>query len=315
MKWTELKVHTESESVEAIANIMMEAGASGIAIEDALDVANFESDPFGEILDKENFDHIKSGAIVMAYFPETTFFPEILPFIKTNIERLPEFGLDIGENRLEVKEVEESDWATAWKQYYHPVPISRFLTIVPDWEDYTPNFKDERVIKLDPGMAFGTGTHPTTKLSLHALEVTLRGGETLLDVGTGSGVLSIASKYLGAEHVFAFDLDEVAVNSAKQNMALNPVAKDVQVAANDLLKGIDIQADVVVANILADIILLMISDTWRVLRAGGIFIISGIIKEKKDEILLAIEEAGFQLDQSMQQGDWWAFIFKKPNSN
>ncbi len=312
MKWTEIKVTTESEAVEAIANIMMEAGASGVAIEDALDVENFVGDPFGELLDKENFKHIQAGAVVMAYFPETTFLPEIFPFIKESITKLPEFGLNIGANKVETSEVAESDWASAWKKYYHPVAVSRFLTIVPNWEKYTAKQQDERIIKLDPGMAFGTGTHPTTRLTLQALEMVLHGGETVLDVGTGSGVLSIASKYLGAAAVHAYDLDEVAVSAAKENMDLNPVASDVEVVANDLLQGIEIQADVIVANILADIILRLIPDAWRLLKDTGSLIVSGIIKEKKSVVIEAMVAQGFVVDQLFQQGDWLAIILKKP---
>ena len=126
MKWTEVKVETASEAVEAISNIMMEAGASGVAIEDALDIENFESDLYGEILDKEQFTHIKEGAIVMAYFPETTFLQEILPFMKENILRLPEYGLSIGKNEMTISEVAESDGATAWKKYYHLVRVTRY---------------------------------------------------------------------------------------------------------------------------------------------------------------------------------------------
>ncbi|MTD42328.1 50S ribosomal protein L11 methyltransferase [Erwinia sp. CPCC 100877] len=311
MKWTEVKVETASEAVEAISNIMMEAGASGVAIEDALDVENFKSDLYGEILDKEQFTHIKEGALVMAYFPETTFLPEILPFIKESISHLPEFGLSIGKNEVTVSEVAESDWATAWKKYYHPVRVTRFLTIVPSWEKYEVKDSAEKIITLDPGMAFGTGTHPTTRLTLQALETVLRGGETLLDVGTGSGVLSIAGKHLGAEQVFAYDLDEVAVNAAQENMDMNPVAADVQVSANDLLKGITIEADVIVANILADIIVLMIDDAWRLLKTNGTLIISGIIEEKKAMILEKLTETGFLVDQIFQQGDWYAIILKK----
>ncbi|MBL1223974.1 50S ribosomal protein L11 methyltransferase [Enterococcus sp. BWR-S5] len=311
MKWTEVKVETASEAVEAISNIMMEAGASGVAIEDALDVENFESDLYGEILDREQFTHIKEGALVMAYFPETTFLPEILPFIKENIARLPEFGLMIGKNELTVSEVAESDWATAWKKYYHPVRVTRYLTIVPSWEKYETADDKESIITLDPGMAFGTGTHPTTRLTLQAMETVLRGGETLLDVGTGSGVLSIAGKYLGAKSVHAFDLDEVAVTAAKENMAMNPVAADVKVAANNLLTGIDIEADVIVANILADIILLMIEDAYRLLKENGTLIVSGIIHEKKEMVLAKMTEAGFLIDQVFQQGDWYAIILKK----
>lgn len=311
MKWNQLSVITSSEAVEAVSSILMEAGANGVAIEDAMDLVNFESDPFGEILDKETFSHRKEGAEVIAYFPETLFLPEIIPSIQPKVEELASFGLDIGEYSITASEVEESDWATAWKKYYHPVNISRYLTIVPEWQEYTPNNPDEHIIYLDPGMAFGTGTHPTTRLTLQALEVTLRGGETVLDVGTGSGVLSIASKFLGAEDVFAYDLDEVAVNSAKENMALNPIAKDVHVSANDLLNGVDKKADVIVANILADIIVLMLKDAHRCLKDDGTLIISGIIEDKVPMILEELEKEKFIVDQLFKQKDWYAIIVKK----
>lgn len=315
MKWNEVKIETASEAVEAIANILMEAGASGVAIEDALDIENFQSDEYGEILDKETITSLKEGAYVAAYFPETIFLPEILPFIREEVAKLPEYGLAIGKNELTVSEVAEENWATAWKKYYHPVHISRYLTIVPSWEEYTPQHADEKIITLDPGMAFGTGTHPTTRLTLQALEVTLRGGETVLDVGTGSGVLSIASKYLGADEVHAFDLDDVAVQAAQENMDLNAIASDVQVSANDLLKGIDTPADIIVANILADIIVLMVPDAWRLLKQEGTLIVSGIIHEKKQMVIDALEAQGFEVDQVFQQKDWYAIILKKPEED
>ncbi|MHC5247357.1 50S ribosomal protein L11 methyltransferase [Enterococcus sp. LJL90] len=311
MKWNEVKVETASEAVEAISNIMMEAGASGVAIEDALDADFYQGDPYGEIVERENFTDLTEGALVMAYFPETTFLPEILPFIKDSIEKLPEFGLAIGKNVLSVNEVAESDWATAWKKYYHPVRISRYLTIVPSWEQYQASHPEEKIITLDPGMAFGTGTHPTTRLTLEALETVLRGGEMVLDVGTGSGVLSIASKYLGAEKVYAYDLDEVAVRAAQENMDMNPIAVDVKVSANDLLKDVEISADVIVANILADIIVLMLPDAFRLLKPSGTLIISGIIEDKKALIFAALAEVGFVVDQVFQQKDWYAMIIKK----
>lgn len=311
MKWNQVSVLTTSEAVEAVSNILMEAGANGVAIEDALDVVNFESDAFGEILDAEDFDHIKEGAKVVAYFPETTFLPEILPIVDTRIDELLSFGLDIGEKKIETSEVVESNWATAWKKYYHPVNITRYLTIVPEWQEYVPHSKDEHIIKLDPGMAFGTGTHPTTRLTLQALEVVLRGNETVIDVGTGSGVLSIASKCLGAKQVYAYDLDEVAVASAKENMNLNPVAEDVIVSANNLLVGVDKKADVIVANILADIIIELIPDAFRCLNEEGTFIVSGIIEDKEGEVLEAIYENGFEVDQRFRQKDWLALILKK----
>ena len=296
MKWNEVKVTTESEAIEAVSNILMEAGASGVMIEDSLDIENYKTDAYGELLDKENYEMITEGAVVTAYFPETTFLPEIMPTIQDRIAQLAEFGLAIGKNEVEISEVSEENWATAWKKYYHPVQISRFLTIVPSWQDYQATHPEDKIITLDPGMAFGTGTHPTTRLTLQALEVTLHGDETVLDVGTGSGVLSIASKYLGAKEVHAFDLDEVAVRAAKENMDLNPIASDVKVSANDLLKGIETQADVIVANILADI---------------GHLIISGIIEAKREMVLAACEKAGFVVEQQLNQKDWYAIILKK----
>jgi ribosomal protein L11 methyltransferase len=315
MKWNEVKIEIASEAVEAVANILMEAGASGVAIEDALDIENFQGDEYGELLDKETITSLKEGAYVAAYFPETIFLPEILPFIREEVAKLPEYGLAIGKNEVTVSEVAEENWATAWKKYYHPVHISRYLTIVPSWEEYTAQHTDEKIITLDPGMAFGTGTHPTTRLTLQALEVTLRGGETVLDVGTGSGVLSIASKYLGAKDVYAFDLDEVAVQAAQENMDLNPIASDVSVSANDLLKGIETPADVIVANILADIIVLMVPDAWRLLKSDGTLIVSGIIHEKKQMVIDTLEAQGFEVDQVFQQKDWYAIILKKPEED
>lgn len=311
MKWNEVTVATASESVEAVANILMEQGASGVAIEDVLDVENFKSDAYGEILDKETYTTLPEGAQVTAYFPETIFLPEVLPIIKGAIDRLPEYGLALGKNEISTNEVVEEAWATAWKKYYHPVRISRYLTIVPSWEKYQAKQADEKIITLDPGMAFGTGTHPTTRLTLQALEVYVRGGETVLDVGTGSGVLSIASKHLGAQTVHAYDLDEVAVRSAVENMQLNPIAHDVHVQANNLLTGVEEAADIIVANILADIILLMIPDAWRLLKPEGTLIVSGIIEAKKQLVVEAMQAQGFEIDQVFTQKDWVAIAFKK----
>lgn len=315
MKWNEIKVETTSEAVEAVANILMEAGASGVAIEDAKDIENFQSDGFGEIVEAEMITSLNEGAYVKAYFPETIFVPEILPAIKERINKLPDFGLPIGSNEIEVTEVAEKDWATAWKKYYHPVRISRFLTIKPSWEEYQTTDSKEQVITLDPGMAFGTGTHPTTRLTLQALETVLRGGETVLDVGTGSGVLSIAASFLGAKEVVAYDLDEVAVKAAKENMALNPAAKNIQVKANDLLANVDQKADVIVANILADIIIKMLPDAWRLLKSNGTLIVSGIIEAKKQDVMDAMQAQGFMIDQIFQQKDWYALTFKKTEDN
>ncbi|MGX6392935.1 50S ribosomal protein L11 methyltransferase [Lactiplantibacillus pentosus] len=312
MKWTEVTVSTSNEAVEAVSNILMEAGASGVKIDDALDYQNLKPDRYGEIIDLDTIPHVTSGAQVSAYYPETVFVPEILPTIKQRVSQLSDFGLNPAPNEVSMTALSDEDWATAWKKYYHPVRVTRYLTIVPSWEDYQPAQSGELVLRLDPGRAFGTGTHPTTKLCLQALETVINGGEHLIDVGTGSGVLSIAAKAMGVGAVEAYDLDDVAVASAQTNLDLNPVAKDVKVAANDLLAGIDTQADIIVANILAEIIIPLVPQARQNLKRGGYFITSGIIDDKFQTVLTALTDAGFQIAQYTQMGDWHGIVAYLP---
>ena len=312
MKWTEIQIQTSNEALDAVSNILIEAGSQGVAIEDIQDFLNSPDDGFGEIWALDEADFSQEGVIIKGYFPNTLFLPELLPSIKLRISELETFGLTIAPNIVKVDEVMEENWATAWKKYYHPLQVTRFLTVVPSWEEYELKHADERVIRLDPGLAFGTGTHPTTMLSLQALETYIRGNETILDVGTGSGVLSIASKALGAKHVHAYDLDDVAVKSAMDNIKLNDYAKDVTVKANDLLKGVTIEADIVVANILSEIIVPLIPEAYDVLKPGGLFLTSGIIEDKKELILSEQKKQGFTIIQVQQMKDWCSIVAKKP---
>lgn len=311
MKWTEVSVHTSNEAIEAVSNIFIEAGSGGVAIENVQDFLSTPDDGFGEIRILENQDYVSEGSLVKAYFPETKNLMELIPEIKQRILALESYGLSIGPNTFSIEDVQEENWASAWKKYYHPQQITRYLTVAPQWEEYEPKLDGEIIIRLDPGLAFGTGTHATTRLSLQGLETYIRGGETILDVGTGSGVLSIASSALGAGEIHAFDLDEVAVRSAKENVKMNAYAQNVSVSANDLLKGIEIPADIVVANILAEIIVPLIPDAWRLLKPNGIFITSGIIEAKKELILSELETQGFTILQVLQMKDWFAIVAQK----
>ena len=223
MKWSEISIHTTNEAVEPISNILHEAGASGVVIEDPFELVKEREDQFGEIYQLNPQDYPEEGVIVKAYLPVNSFLGETVDEIKEAINNLILFNIDIGKNSVSISEVNEEEWATAWKKYYHPVKISERFTIVPTWEEYTPVSSDELIIELDPGMAFGTGTHPTTVMSIQALERTVKKDDSVIDVGTGSGVLSIAAAMLGAEKVTALDLDEVAVQSAKINIKLNKV--------------------------------------------------------------------------------------------
>lgn len=235
-----------------------------------------------------------------------------MPTIHQRVAKLRDYGLNPGENDVSAATVDNQQWATVWQKYYHPLRVTDQLTIVPQWEEYEPADPKEKLIFLDPGMAFGTGTHPTTRLMLEALEKTIVGNEYVIDVGTGSGVLSIAAKHLGAGKVDAYDIDEVAVNSAKKNLALNPVAKDVKVGVNSLLDGIHTQADLIVANILAEIIVPLIPQAYENLKPGGKFLVSGIIDDKAPLIRQKLQEQGFVIDDEQQMKDWHGMITHKP---
>ena len=304
--WRELTITVSREAEEAVSNILIDLGSQGVAIDDSADYLG-EAGPFGEVLPQVK--QLNTVAIT-AYYPETVNLEMIRQEVKERLAQLRDFGLDIGETQLTTQQLAEEDWADNWKKYFEPARITHDLTIVPSWTDYEVT-TGEKIIKLDPGMAFGTGTHPTTKMSLFALEQVLRSGEIVLDVGTGSGVLSIASSLLGAKEIFAYDLDDVAVRVAQENIALNAGTENIHVAAGDLLKGVDIEADVIVANILADILVNLTDDAYRLLKDEGYLIMSGIISEKWNLVRESAEVAGFFLETHMIQGEWNACVFKK----
>lgn len=293
MDWIKLTVTTTNEASEAVINLLMENGAGGVEIDDS-DLSQVE---------------------LATYFQAQAGLIELLPELEQKIAQLREFGLDPGKGTVELAELDDDSWADVWKKYYHPVRLTRYLTIVPSWESYTPETTDEKVIKLDPGRAFGTGTHPTTKLALQALETVVRGGETMIDVGTGSGVLSIAAKYFGVAQIAAYDVDAEAVKAAEENLALNGMQEAITVGANDLLAGIKTKVELITANILAEIIVPLIPQAYECLKPGGIFITSGIIADKKDLIASELEAKGFVIDQILNIKDWYSIIAHMPTTD
>ncbi|WP_342511260.1 50S ribosomal protein L11 methyltransferase [Sporosarcina sp. FSL K6-1522] len=311
MKWSEVAIHTTHEATEAVANILHEAGASGVVIEDSAEPDRIHEDRYGEIYALDKNDFPTDGVIVKAYLPVNSFLIETVKDISQSIEGLAEFGLDIGKNVIQTNEVDEEDWATAWKQYYHPVKISGRFTIVPTWEQYEPVESDELIIELDPGMAFGTGTHPTTVMCLQALEKYVKPGSTVVDVGTGSGVLSIGAALLGASRVHALDLDEVAVVAAKENIALNKVDEIIEVTHGNLLDSVKVPANIIIANILAEVILSFSGDAYAILPEDGLFIVSGIIGQKRDLVKDDLIAKGFDIIESVLMEDWVAIVAQK----
>lgn len=305
-KWQELTVEVLREAEEAASNILIELGSQGVAIDDSADYLG-RVGKYGEVFPEvKQMDTVK----ITAYYPEHVDIDAVEKEVAQRLSALSDFGVNAGDIHYDTQELAEQDWAENWKKYYEPTRISHDLTIVPSWTDYEAK-TGEKIIRLDPGMAFGTGTHPTTKMSLFALEQVLRGDETVLDVGTGSGVLSIASSLLGAKSIYAYDLDEVAVRVAQENIDLNAGTENIHVATGNLLQGVDIQADVIVANILADILINMTEDAYRLVKDEGYLIMSGIISEKWEMVRESAEKAGFFLETHMIQGEWNACVFKK----
>ncbi|MBB5145549.1 ribosomal protein L11 methyltransferase [Cerasibacillus quisquiliarum] len=293
---------------------MMNYGASGVVIENRLDIEKERETKFGEIFDLNIADYPEEGVFIKAYFSQQDEqLDKKINQMRKKINQLPDFQIDIGPNMLYLREVAEKDWATAWKKYYDIVHVSEHVTIVPSWDvdKYEAKSKNEKIIKLDPGMAFGTGTHPTTKLSIQALEKYIHKQDTVIDVGSGSGVLSIASVLLGAKEVFAYDLDPVAVKSTKENIKLNGLEHAVFPMQKDLLKGAEHQADLIVSNILAEIIVQFIEDAWNNLTRDGIFITSGIINEKRLLVENGLEKQGFKIIETNHLDDWVSIVAKK----
>lgn len=311
MNWLEVSVNTHSESVEVVSSILIELGSKGVSIEDPQDYYQLTDEQLEWLKVQQKDLYETDTVIVKGYFQPSQWSKDSDVLLHEKLEEIKVYGLQTGPLSVQVKEVGEEDWANAWKQYYFPVRVTRFLTVVPSWVDYEKEQDDELLIELDPGLAFGTGTHPTTQLSLTALEQTIRGNESVLDVGTGSGVLSIASKLLGASKVTAFDIDEMATRVAKENIALNPTIGEIEVYENNLLVGVNQKSDLIVANILAEILLQMPEDAYRNLKDDGSLILSGIIESKANEVKEAYEKAGFTLVERMTMREWNCFIMKK----
>lgn len=309
MKWSEICIHTTEEAVDAVTNILYEAGAGGVVIEDAQDFQNTLSGGIADYaLDPADFP--LEGVNVKAYLPMNSFLGETVEEIKQSLNSLFLYDIDLGDGRITLSEHNEEEWATAWKKYYKPVRVGNHFYIAPAWENFVPEDAGRRVIELDPGMAFGTGTHPTTVLCIEALEKYLPENAKLLDIGTGTGVLSIASAKLGARHVDAVDLDAVAVQSARINVKLNHVQDVVSVSQNNLSDSIDGQYQVIVANLLAELVIRLADENVACLldHDDGVLITSGIIKPKKDQVTEALSRSGLRVIEEMDSGDWIALI-------
>ena len=300
--WTKLTATGKTEELDGIVAVMSMLD-NGLMIEDYSDFSF--SGMYGELVDESILNADKNTVRVSLFVPEEKNILEYTSFLE---ERFSALKLS---TTLSFEGMCEDDWAESWKQYYKPIPLGK-VTIVPAWEKYDAK-PGEVIIKMDPGMAFGTGTHETTRLVMRIMQDEIKGGEQFLDVGTGSGILSVCASKLGAKTCNAYDIDPVAVKVAREN-AIADGCDNITVGVSDLLKGVDLsdgKYNFCVANIVADIIIRMMPDIKDYLTDDAPLILSGIISMRKDEVVASVMQNGYKIIREEKENDWVALLVKK----
>lgn len=319
MNYIETRIYTSSIGIEILLNLLSEIGINDAVIEDPNDIA--------DLMDKKNsydWDYVDADVVeqineepnIILYMDDSDEGREKLKLVKSTVEnwkktlKADEIGKGAYYGRLVIEEkaVRDDDWKDNWKEFFKPSKITDRIVVKPSWENYEKQSEDELIIEIDPGMAFGTGTHETTTLCIKLLEKYAEEQDKVLDVGCGSGILSIAAGLLGIKDILGVDIDPVAVEVSKENVELNGLSDVVKIQWGDLTKGIDYKADVVVANLMADLVMMLSCDVAKHLKGKGIFISSGILVEKKKTVSAEIEKNGFEIIEILEQGDWCAIV-------
>ena len=316
MKFIELTVHTSSAGSELVADVLWDHSHYGVTVCDVNDVIALQSDKrtFWDYMDDDLAAQAKAAGdvLVKCYLPVDIAEEEIAA-IGAELRALRARGeayIDFGTFETARREIEGDDWIDVWKKHFRPLHIGEKVVVCPEWIDYAPA-PGEIVVSLDSNMAFGTGEHETTSMCLELLQEYLRPGDTVVDVGCGSGILGIAAVKLGARFAYLTDIDYVAVRSAEHNAVLNGVADKVQVALSDLLEGAHVCGEVMTANITADILCRLADSIPRNLKEGGTLILSGIIEPKLEQVAAAYREQGLALLEQRRRGEWFALAFRK----
>ena len=316
MKWKKFTLKTLSEVEDIVISTLAEAGVEGVEIEDKVPLTESDKQQmFVDILPEGPKDD--GIAYLNFYVEEDTDETELLERVKAELDDLRSF-MDIGECTITASETEDKDWINNWKQYFHQFYVDDIL-IIPSWEEVKPEDQDKMIIHIDPGTAFGTGMHETTQLCMRQLKKYVNKDTQILDVGTGSGILSIAALKLGAEHAVGTDLDPCAISAVKENLEANEVpVTDMDMILGNIIDDKKIQDevgyekyDIVVANILADVLIPLTPVILHQMKKGGLYITSGIIDDKEESVVAAVKAAGLEVVEVTHQGEWVSVTARK----
>ena len=313
MDWMKITVLTTTIASEIVSQMLIDAGSQGTIIEDKNDVQlNQRPEGQWDIIDEEIARRIGDDVKVTGFYPMDNRAPDTLSFVKDRARELPSIapGIDLGKLEVSMSTIDDEDWAENWKSQYKPFRLGKHIVIRPGWEEYDAEPTD-KVVTIDPGMAFGTGTHETTGMCVSLVEEYVKEGMDVIDVGTGTGILAIAAAHMGAKHVLASDIDPMAVRVAKENIEINGFSDVIEAREGNLLEAADTTADVVIANIIADVIISIAAPVRAFVREGGVFICSGIAREREDEVIDALKKAGYGKLDKRNDGEWTAIACQR----
>lgn len=324
MEWIEITIYTTSDGIEPVTGRLYQLGINGVSIEDEADFNDFleNNRQMWDYVDEELAEKMRGETKIKLYIPDNSDGFEMLSSVRQSIDELKQSDNKAVFGRLEIDtgSLKEEGWANNWKQYFHTLEIGNRIIVQPEWEEY--NHSDGKIVfRINPGMSFGTGSHHTTKMCIEALDKIVSKGCNILDLGCGSGILSLVSVLLGAKSAFAVDIDPLAVDIAYQNAELNDIshehfcAKAGNVLEDEQLRNeiLENTYDIVAANIVADVIIPLAPFAYKAVKDNGTFITSGIIEDRMDDVTAALKNAGFSVVETKRSADWAAFVCKKDN--
>ena len=317
MKWNKFRLKTTTESEDLVSSMLMDLGIQGIEIEDKIPLTQADKEQmFVDILPEIEADD--GVAYISFYLEEDEDKERILAEVRQELGDMRAYA-DVGEGTIVESQTEDIDWVNNWKQYFHQFYVDDIL-IIPSWEEVKPEDEDKMIIHIDPGTAFGTGMHETTQLCIRQIRKFVSEDTTILDVGCGSGILGMLALKFGAKYAVGTDLDPCAIDATYENMEVNGITKDqYKVMIGNIIDNQDVQEqvgyekyDIVVANILADVLVMLTPVIVHQLKPGGIYITSGIINEKEQTVVNCVKEAGLEVLEVTYQGEWVSVTARKP---